>query len=68
MEIVYTYHARRRMEQRKVTPEQVDKGAMKTDCDPHADAMHIQFKEGEPDDTLEIGDSIFVDVDEGVPP
>jgi len=41
---------------------------MKIDYDPQADAMYIQFREGEVGDTLEVGGHIFVDVDEdGIP-
>jgi uncharacterized protein YuzE len=36
---------------------------MKIDYDPQADAMYIQLKEGEVDDTFEVGKQIFVDVD-----
>jgi uncharacterized protein YuzE len=41
---------------------------MKIDYDPQADAMYIQFVEDEVDDTLEMGNNIFVDVDkDGTP-
>jgi uncharacterized protein YuzE len=36
---------------------------MKIDYDPQADAMYIQLKDGEIEDTLEVGKNIFVDVD-----
>ena len=36
--------------------------------DPQADALYIQFREGEVEETLEVGKNIFVDVDkEGAP-
>jgi uncharacterized protein YuzE len=38
---------------------------MKVDYDPQADAMYIQLKEGDVNDTLEGGKYVFVDVDEG---
>jgi uncharacterized protein YuzE len=41
---------------------------MKVDYDPQADAIYIQLKEGEIEDTLEVGKNIFVDVDgDGTP-
>ena len=41
----------------------VEKKVSNVDYDPQADAMYIQLKEGEVDDTLEVGRNIFVDVD-----
>ena len=38
---------------------------MKVAYDPQADAMYIQLKEGDVNDTLEVGKYVFVDVDEG---
>lgn len=41
---------------------------MQIDYDPQADALYIQFRQAEVDDTLEAGKYVFVDVDEmGVP-
>ncbi len=41
---------------------------MKVEFDPQADAMYIELKDGEVEDTLEVGKSVFVDVDsEGTP-
>jgi uncharacterized protein YuzE len=41
---------------------------MKIDYDPKADAMYIQLKDDKIDDTLEVGNNIFVDVDkDGTP-
>jgi uncharacterized protein YuzE len=41
---------------------------MKIDYDPQADAIYIQLREGEIEDTLEVGKYIFADVDaDGVP-
>ncbi|MCB9155134.1 MAG: DUF2283 domain-containing protein [Caldilineae bacterium] len=41
---------------------------MRIDYDPEADAMYIQLREGEIDDTLEAGKNVFVDVDAaGIP-
>jgi len=41
---------------------------MQIDYDPQADAVYIQLRDGEVEDTLEVGKYIFVDVDsEGVP-
>ncbi|HMQ52073.1 MAG TPA: DUF2283 domain-containing protein [Anaerolineae bacterium] len=38
------------------------------DYDPQADALYIQFRPGEVNDTLEAGKYVFVDVDKmGVP-
>ena len=39
---------------------------MKLEYDPQADALYIQFREGEVEDTLEVGRHIFVDVDRAV--
>jgi len=36
---------------------------MKLEYDPQADALYIQFREGEVEDTLEVGRHIFADVD-----
>lgn len=36
---------------------------MKIEYDPQADAMYIQFREGQVNDTLEVGKHIFADVD-----
>ncbi len=41
---------------------------MQINFDPQADALYIQFREGEVDDTLEAGKYVYVDVDkEGMP-
>ena len=41
---------------------------MQIDYDPEADAIYVQLRSGEVDDTLAIGKYIYVDVDqEGVP-
>jgi uncharacterized protein YuzE len=41
---------------------------MKIDYDPQADAIYIQLRQGEVDDTLEAGKYVYVDVDkEGMP-
>ena len=41
---------------------------MQIDYDPQTDALYIQFRAGEVDDTLEAGQYVYVDVDEaGVP-
>lgn len=41
---------------------------MQIDYDPQADAMYVQLRPGEVDDTLAVGKYIFVDVDkDGVP-
>jgi uncharacterized protein YuzE len=41
---------------------------MQIDYDPQADTIYIQFREEEVDDTLEVSDYIYVDVDkDGVP-
>jgi len=41
---------------------------MQIDYDPQADAVYVQLREGEVDDTLAVGKYIYVDVDnEGVP-
>ncbi|MBE7556471.1 MAG: DUF2283 domain-containing protein [Anaerolineales bacterium] len=41
---------------------------MKIDYDPQADAIYIQLRPGEVDDTLEAGKYVYVDVDkEGMP-
>jgi len=41
---------------------------MQIDYDPQADAIYIQLRKGEADDTLEAGKYVYVDVDEnGVP-
>lgn len=41
---------------------------MQIDYDPQADALYIQFRPGEIDDTLEAGKYVYVDVDsDGVP-
>ena len=41
---------------------------MQIDYDPQADALYIQLREGEVDDTLEASKYVYVDVDEnGVP-
>jgi uncharacterized protein YuzE len=41
---------------------------MQIDYDPQADAIYIQLRKGEVDDTLEAGKYVYVDVDEnGVP-
>jgi len=36
---------------------------MQIDYDPQADAIYVQLRSGEVDDTLTVGKSIFVDVD-----
>ena len=41
---------------------------MKIDYDPQADAIYIQLRQGEVDDTLEAGKYVYVDIDkDGVP-
>ncbi len=41
---------------------------MQIDYDPQADAIYIQLRTGEVDDTLEAGKYVYIDVDEnGVP-
>jgi uncharacterized protein YuzE len=41
---------------------------MQIDYDPQADAIYVQLRPGEVDDTLTVGKYIFVDVDkDGVP-
>jgi uncharacterized protein YuzE len=41
---------------------------MQIDYDPQVDAIYIQLRKGEVDDTLEAGKYVYVDVDEnGVP-
>lgn len=41
---------------------------MQIDYDPEADAIYVHLRNGEVDDTLEVGKYIFVDVDsEGLP-
>ena len=41
---------------------------MQINYDPQADALYIQFRPGEVDDTLEAGKYVYVDVDQdGVP-
>lgn len=41
---------------------------MQIDYDPQADAIYVQLRPGEVDDTLAVGKYIFVDVDkDGVP-
>ena len=41
---------------------------MQIDYDPQADTIYIQLRPGEVDDTLEVSQSIYVDVDkDGVP-
>jgi uncharacterized protein YuzE len=41
---------------------------MQIDYDPEADAIYVQLRPGEVDDTLTVGKYIFVDVDkDGVP-
>jgi uncharacterized protein YuzE len=41
---------------------------MQIDYDPQADALYIQLKDGEVDDTQEVNQYIFVDLDQdGVP-
>jgi uncharacterized protein YuzE len=41
---------------------------MQIDYDPQADAVYVQLRPGEVDDTLTVGKYIFVDVDkDGVP-
>jgi uncharacterized protein YuzE len=41
---------------------------MRIDYDPEADAIYIQLREGEIDNTVEAGKNVFVDVDaEGIP-
>ena len=41
---------------------------MQIDYDPQADAIYVQLRPGEVDDTLTVGKYIFVDVDQdGVP-
>ena len=41
---------------------------MQIDYDPEADALYIQLREGDVDDTLEIGKYIYADVDQdGLP-
>ncbi|HRJ44945.1 MAG TPA: DUF2283 domain-containing protein [Caldilineaceae bacterium] len=41
---------------------------MQIDYDPQADAVYVQLRAGDVDDTLTVGQYIFVDVDsEGVP-
>ncbi len=41
---------------------------MQINFDPQADALYIQFRQGEVDDTLEAGKYVYVDVDkDGLP-
>lgn len=41
---------------------------MQIDYDPQADALYIHLRSGEVDDTLDVGQYVYVDVDEnGVP-
>jgi len=37
---------------------------MKIEYDPQADALYIELRQGEVQDTLEVGKNLFVDVDE----
>ena len=41
----------------------MEKKVSNVDYDSQANAMYIQLKEGEVDDTLEVGSNVFVDVD-----
>jgi uncharacterized protein YuzE len=41
---------------------------MQIDYDPHADALYILLREGAIDQTLEVGQHVYVDVDsDGIP-